>query len=226
MSESPIESTVLSPAERRQRNRKETTDAILAAARASMQEHGVAALNLSEVARRVHMRPQSLSEYFPNKAALYDALIEQAFVLIREGDESAYRDHEPGWAQIEAWFTNRIELAIANPDLYHLAFDAPVPGYVPTDPLIAMSRNLLAKSHGMIANAVEAGAMEPGVPIEQATDILLALRRGLIAERLGKRRFSDRFDGLLPAAIQMLKTAWAPVATQRATTTCKGDAHT
>src|SRR6266567_1421463 len=65
---------VLSPKERRQRNREEMVAAILEAARAVMREEGVAALNLHEVARRVGLRTPSLYEYFPGKMALYDAL--------------------------------------------------------------------------------------------------------------------------------------------------------
>ena len=121
------ETSPLSPAERRERNRREMIDAILTAARAVMQEHGVAALNLNEVARRVRLRPQSLAEYFPSKAALYDTLVHQAMTIFREGDQAAYRDHPPGWTQIEAWFANRLALANDNPDLHHLGFDAPVP---------------------------------------------------------------------------------------------------
>ncbi len=61
---------VLSPRERRQRNREEMVAAILDAARAVMREEGVAALNLHEVARRVGLRTPSLYEYFPGKMAL------------------------------------------------------------------------------------------------------------------------------------------------------------
>jgi len=42
---------LLSPQERRRRNRQEVIDAILAAAREIMRRDGVAALNLNEVAR-------------------------------------------------------------------------------------------------------------------------------------------------------------------------------
>ncbi len=204
----------LSPQERRARSRGEMIEAILAAARAVMQEHGVAALNLNEVARRVRLRPQSRAEYFSTKAALYDALYERAFALFLDGDERAYRDNPPGWAQVEAWFAHRVALADANPDLYHLVFDAPAPDYVPADRVVAASRDLLAGSRQMVAEATAAGAMAPGMPPERATDLLLALRRGLVAERLGKRRFVDpeegRFEGLVPDAIRVLRTAWAP----------------
>ena len=204
----------LSPQERRARNRREMVEAILAAARAVMQEHGVAALNLNEVARRVRLRPQSLAEYFPSKAALYDALFLRASALFREGDERAYRDHPPGWGQVEAWFANRIALATEHPDLHHLFFDAPAPDYVPAERVMEATRAILAGSRRMVAEAVAAGAMAPGMPVERATDLLLAVRHGLVAERLGKRRFvppgSDRFDALLPEALRTVRTAWAP----------------
>ncbi len=202
----------LSPKERRERNRREMVEAILAAARAVMREHGVAALNLNEVARRVRLRPQSLAEYFPTKAALYDELFLRATVLFREGDERAYADHPPGWAQVEAWFANRIALADANPDLHHLGVDAPVPDYVPTERVVAATQELLAGSRRMVADAIAAGAMAPGMPVERATDLLLALRHGLVAERLGKRRVvpsgSDRFDALVPEAVRLVQAAW------------------
>lgn len=204
----------LSPKERRDRNRREMVEAILAAARTVMQEHGAAALNLTEVARRVQLRPQSLAEYFPTKAALYDALYERAFALFREGDERAYHDHPPGWAQAEAWFANRLALADANPDLYHLVFDAPAPDYVPAERVVTASRNLLAGSRRMVAEAIATGAMAPGMPVERATDLLLSVRRGLVAERLGKRRFvdpeSERFEGLVPEIIRLFQAAWTP----------------
>ena len=207
----------LSPTERRARNRREMVEAILAAARAVMQEHGVAALNLNEVARRVRLRPQSLAEYFPTKAALYDELLLRAGALFREGDEAAFRDHPPGWAQVEAWFANRVALADANPDLHHLFFDAPAPDYVPAERVVAATREILAGSRRMVAEAVAAGAMAPGMPVERAADLLLSIRRGLVAERLGKRRFVEpgagRFEGLVPDVIRVLRAAWAPAAT-------------
>jgi AcrR family transcriptional regulator len=208
-----VTTLALSPAERRENKRREMIEAILAAARAVMQEHGVAALNLNEVARRVQLRPQSLAEYFPSKAAVYDALLLSAFDMLRQGDEAAYRNHPPGWEQIEEWFANRIAMAITNPDIYHLAFDAPVPDYVPPDRIVELSREVLAGARAMVSRAIEIGAIDPGMPTEQATDVLLSLRRGLVAERLGKRRYfapGSRFDELLPPVMHMVKTAWTP----------------
>jgi AcrR family transcriptional regulator len=204
----------LAPAERRERNRQDMIEAIVDVARAVMQERGVAALNLNEVARRVRMRPQSLAGYFPTKTALYDELVYRAVTMIREGDEAAYREHPRGWAQIEAWFANRTAIALEHPDYFHLTFDVPVPDYGHPERAREVVREILAGSRRMVAETIAAGIIEPGISVEQATDMLLAIRRGLIAERLGKQKFveagSARFAELLPVAIEMIKTAWAP----------------
>src|SRR5919206_702435 len=80
---------VLTPSERRQRDRDEMTAAILDVAREIMREHGVAALNLNEVARRVGVKTPSLYEYFPGKAALYDELFRLGLRLYAEHSDRA-----------------------------------------------------------------------------------------------------------------------------------------
>ena len=210
------DSVPLSPQERRARNRQEMIESIVTAARAMMQEQGAAALTLNEVARRVKLRPQSLAEYFPSKATLYDELYLRASALFTAGDEAAYCEYPPGWSQIEAWFTNRLALAEANPDLYHLAFDAPAGEYVPPADVIAASRAMLAGTRRMVEDAITIDAISPGMPVERATDLLLALRRGVIAERLGKRPFvspdGDQFGHAISDALAVLRTAWTPLA--------------
>ncbi|HKF38426.1 MAG TPA: helix-turn-helix domain-containing protein, partial [Ktedonobacteraceae bacterium] len=81
--------------ERRLRYRQETVDAILVAARAVMQEQGVAALNLNEVARRLGVSGQALAKYFPNKMALYDALFLLGHRLFREAEEQVWQTTRP-----------------------------------------------------------------------------------------------------------------------------------
>jgi AcrR family transcriptional regulator len=210
----PSSTGPLAPAERRQRIRQDMIETIIGVAREIMQERGVAALNLNEVARRVRMRPQSLAGYFPTKTALYDELVYRALTMIREGDEAAYREHPRGWEQIEAWFANRTAIALEHPDYFHLTFDVPVPDYEQPERARELVRQILAGSRQMVAETVAAGIIDPRVSVEQATDILLAMRRGLVAERLGKQKSqgagSARFSGLLPVAIDMFKTAWTP----------------
>ena len=58
---------------RRQRRHQQTREEILDTALLVMAEHGVAGLNLSEVAARIGLRQPSLYSYFPSRLAVYDA---------------------------------------------------------------------------------------------------------------------------------------------------------
>lgn len=206
---------VLSPKERRERNRQAMIDSIVAAARAIMQEDGVAALNLNEVARRVQLRPQSLASYFPNKGALYDELFLRALRLIYDGDRQAYQLQPPSWQQLEAWFVNRIRFAFENPDLFHIISDAPIPAPDLTESTVEVTREILTGARQMVASLIAARVIDSGMSVERTTDLLLSIRHGLIAEHLGKQGVipagSERFSGLLPDVIHMLQMAWAPM---------------
>src|ERR671912_2432589 len=119
----------LSVRERRQRNHEEMRTGILALAREIMREQGVGALNLNEIARRVGITPPALYTYFPSKMAVYDALYRVGIGLFREAEEELWRTTAPDWERIHAWFALRLALAEEHPDLYHLVFDVPIPGF-------------------------------------------------------------------------------------------------
>jgi len=200
--------------ERRRRIRQETIASILDAALALMREQGVPALNLHEVARRMGMRPQSLAEYFPTKSAMYDMLFGMAVCLMREGDDRAFAEHGPDWGRVQAWFENRLALAEEHPELYHLALDMPVPGFVPSEESKRAVKDILESARRRLAEVIEAGVMEPGMPPERAVDILLTARHGIIAERLGKGPVlperSVRFRSLIPDVVAVYRAAWEP----------------
>ena len=205
--------------ERRLRYRQETVDAILAAARAVMQEQGVAALNLNEVARRLGVSGQALAKYFQNKMALYDALFLLGHRLFREAEEQVWQMTRPDWERIRQWFEVRLALACDHPDLYHLIWESSVPGFVPSEASLEEIRLARATARGIIGEVMEAGNLEAGLPGERVVDVLLAVRHGIIAEHLGKRDFlppgSDRFSGLIEPILAVFEQAWNP-ARQRA----------
>jgi AcrR family transcriptional regulator len=200
--------------ERRHRIRQQTIASILDAAQAIMREEGVPGLNLNEVARRMGMRPQSLAEYFPNKLAMYDTLFGNAIRLMREGDDRAFTEHAPDWERVRAWFENRLAFAEEHPELYHLAIDMPVPAFVPSEENRQAIRELLESARRGMADVINAGVMDPGMPPDRAFDILLTARHGIIAEALGKGPVfperSARFRKLIPDVIAVYQTAWAP----------------
>src|SRR5690606_8508716 len=112
-------------AERRRRRRGEMVGAILEVARAVMREEGGGALNRSEVARRLGMRTPSLYEYFPGKAAIYDALFVYGMRLYRQRLEQTLAEHGATWDGVRAALEEFMAFAHEYPELYYLCFERP-----------------------------------------------------------------------------------------------------
>lgn len=212
--EERIPTHLLSPQERRLRNRQEVIAAILTAAREIMRRDGVAALNLNEIARLVGMQTPSLYKYFSSKFALYDALFQMGVRLFRESEDRVWSSPQPIWERIGIWFETRLFLAQEQSDLYHLVFDNPVPGFVPSEESLEESRKVRLPGLQAIQAAIDAGSLATPLPPERVFDLLLAMRRGIIAEHLGKEthlpKGDERFRSLVPEVLALLKAAWTP----------------
>ena len=205
-------SPFLSPAERRQRNREEVRTAILEAARAVMREQGVAALSLREVARRVQMQAPSLYAYFPSKMALYDALFLMGVRL-----RAAYRDRdevgrEGFWDRLEGRFESYMRFAQEHPELYQLAYERPVPGFVPSPESLAEAFQAPAGLEQLLIAAVASGDIVLDMPVVHARDLLIGMIHGLTAHHMANEPElpvgSGRFGSLIPAAIALFRTSW------------------
>jgi AcrR family transcriptional regulator len=206
---------VSSAVERRRRNREEMTAAILGAARAVMREEGVAALNLQEVARRVGVRAPSLYEYFPSKAALYDALYLLGVRLYAERDRTVRQLlNQPGqeWEALHAAIEQYLGFAQECPELWRLVFERHVPGFTPSETSMAESRALLDQSVSAMTTFIERGVFRPGLPPERATDLFIAMLHGLAAAHMANEPDlpvgEGRFGRLIPAAVALFRSAW------------------
>ena len=105
-----------------------------------------------------------------------------------EAEEELWRTTAPDWERIHAWFALRLALAEEHPDLYHLVFDVPIPGFVLTPESLEEVRRLYEVTVRSIAEVIEAGAMRPNLSPEQATHLLISMRLGLVAAHVGKHR--------------------------------------
>jgi AcrR family transcriptional regulator len=210
----PAHSPLPSPAERRQRNRDEVRQAILEAARAAMREQGVAALSLREVARRVHMQAPSLYAYFPSKMALYDALFLMAVRLRAEYRDRADEGLDDFWDRLHARFESYMRFAQENPELYQLAFERPVPGFVPSAQSLEEAFRAPAGLEQMLADAVAAGEVVLDMPVAQARDLLIGMIHGLTAHHMANEPAlsvgSGRFGSQIPAAVALFRAKWDP----------------
>ncbi len=205
---------ILSPAERRARNRREMTDAILDAARSIMREHGTAALNLNEVARLVGVHTPALYNYFPSKAALYDALYVMAVRLYMQGFKEIYERYEPGWERIRAWFEWNFRFAQQQPELYQLWMERPVPRWEPSDASMEESREMGPAAMPFVTEMADAGIVERDLPPEQVLHLLIAVTHGITSLHMSNQpdlpMGSGRYGNLIPLAIDVLREGLAP----------------
>jgi AcrR family transcriptional regulator len=206
--------SILSPQERRQRNREEMKHAILEAARQVMREEGVAALNLQEVARRVGVRAPSLYEYFPGKMALYDALFRMGVRLYTERMNHFTERTDSFWERAQAGLENYMTFAQEYPELYQLVQERPVPGFVPSEESMQESRGLLTMTDAIVEKGIERGSIALGITVSQARDLFLAMMHGLTALHMANEPElpvgSGRFGSLIPAALALFRAAWEP----------------
>ncbi len=202
------------PSERRARNRREMTDAILSAARVIMKRDGVAALNLHEIARMVGVRTPALYRYFPSKAAIYDELFRRGMSEVHQLFEDLYRTYPPSWERLRAWAEARLSFAHQNPDLDHLLFGRDVPGFTPSDESMAVSRARYAGAVQAMQEMIDAGVIAPGVPVQRALDLFLTVTSGIASQHMANEPDlpvgHGRFGSLIPDALRLFQAAWTP----------------
>jgi AcrR family transcriptional regulator len=207
-----VSKQLLSPRERRARNREEVIRGILDTACAVIRDDGVAALNMHEVARRVGMRAQSLYSYFPSKTALYEALFVLGMRMYNQRTAQVIARYGLSWDLIPAALTTFMEFAYDYPELYQLIFQRPVPGFVPSEEGIAEMMKLVGASQHVITSLIEAGVIQSDVSAEQTNNLFIALMHGITSLYMANEPElppgQGRFGSLIPAAVRLLHSSW------------------
>ena len=162
----------------RERHRRQTREEILDAAIAVMTEQGVAALNLTEVARRVGLRQPSLYQYFDSRTAVYDALFERGMHTHSGLIADAIAGSPAGWAAVRAASRETLRFASEQPALAQLLFNRVVPGFVPSERAYAPSVRGVELIRAAMTAAVERGELHPAAATERGLALLLALIAG------------------------------------------------
>jgi len=98
-----------------------TRDTILVVARRRFAEHGYAGTSLAEIADEVGIRSPSLFHHFPSKAALYRAVLADAFDSWREIMDQTAALPGDGWPQIERVLRTAFQFFEDRPDFVRLA---------------------------------------------------------------------------------------------------------
>lgn len=202
----------LSLKQRRQRNREEIIEDILQIARDMMQADGAASLSFNAIARELGIKPPSLYTYFDSKHAIYDALFQRGWELfITQMDAAAMREgtvHE----KITRLFAVYMRFAQENPDYYQIMLQRPVPDFVPSEESLKLSFEGLNKYTDYLRDVLQSEGIDPGIPYEQARDIIIALMHGLTEQHLANDPDlpvgEGRYGGLIHQSVDVLLKAW------------------
>lgn len=201
--------------DRRQRRRQETIEEILTVALELMGEQGVAALSLSEVARRIGLRQPSLYQYFPSKIALYDAVFERAasraLATLREATGAA----EPGLPALVAAVEAIGRSGLAEQVGTQLVFWRPVPGFEPSPAAFQPSVKFVAEIRRVLASAVDRGQLHADAASEEGVALLSILIAGMLSQQLANQPQASyeegRYTRLTPRLLTMFIDTYAPV---------------
>ena len=193
------------PGDRRARRRQETIEEILAIADEVMAEEGVNGLSLSEVARRLGVKPPSIYKYFDSLMSIYDALFERGQRDHLEAMRGAMAHAEPGLAALATGLAASGRWALAHPATAQLLFWRPVPRFEATPEAMASSVEMIRIQREALAAAVAAGQLGPAADSDEALWAISILISGAIGQALanepglpwGKGRFSPLFPKLL-----------------------------
>jgi AcrR family transcriptional regulator len=202
------------PVSRVERRRAGVIAEALEHAIAIMSEHGVGALSISEVARRMGMRGPSLYKYFPSLHALYDALFAHGLL-----DEQAafYPDIERlprGVERIRAAAVGVVRWSVENPALAQLLHWRPVPGFEPSPESFQISVRDMEFAREEFAEAVRLGQLSPAAGTDDALRLYTIVMTGVITQQLANDPGSGYEDGdfsrLTETAIDLFLSAYRP----------------
>jgi AcrR family transcriptional regulator len=173
---------------------------ILEAAWELARRDGVAALSLSEVARRVGMKPPSLYSYFESKAALYDAMFAQGYREFIARDISAAT--APGATLRDALRVGMgrfVRFSVEDPARHQLLFQRTIPGFVPSEASMAIANEGYGQMRSYLATH--------GITDQADLDLVTAVSTGLADQQISNDPGGDRWLRQLDRAADMLAAA-------------------
>jgi AcrR family transcriptional regulator len=198
----------------RERRRLQTREEILDAALAVIAEQGAAALNLSEVARRVGLRQPSLYQYFDSRAAVYDALFERGMHQHLEVVRRAVAGSPPGIAALRAIAADTVRFAVDHPVLSQLLFTPAVPGFEPSERAYRPSLEVQALTVTAVETAVTGGELHAAAATERGLALFIAISAGIASMQRSNDQHADansgRYVPLLEPALDMFADYFSP----------------
>lgn len=205
------------PIDRRARRRLETIEEIVDIAENLLAEEGVNGLALSEVARRLGVKPPSIYKYFDSLLDIYDALFARGQQANLGRILEAVEGREPGLDTLEAILESSCRWCLEHPAMAQLMFSRPVPAFEPSPEAMAPSIEMVDIQRRALADAVAAGELGPGADSDDALYFVAIFVNGLVgmstANEPGTPWGGGRFSPQFPKIFRTLEALYPPVAT-------------
>ena len=198
----------------RERRRNQTQEEILDAALAVITEHGAAALNMSEVARRVGLRQPSLYQYFDSRLAIYDGLFERGMRHHLDIVVEALSRNPPGLPGLRAVAVSTGRFAAENSALAQLIFMPAVPGFEPSPQAYQPSLDVQEHVVAAMTAAIGHGDLHPAAATDPGVALYISATAGLAVMHLTNDQHAtadnSRYLSLIDTAVTMWTTWFEP----------------
>lgn len=179
-----------------------------------MEEHGANGLSLSEIARRLGVKPPSLYKYFDSLMSLYNELFARGQRANLAAMQAAARDADPGLDTLTRALEASCRWCIEHPATAQLMFWRPVPGFEPTPEAMAPSAEMVALQRRALADAVVARQLGPGADSDEALYLTSVLVSGIIGQSIANEPAAPwgkgRFNALFPKVAEVLASQYPP----------------
>lgn len=193
--------------DRRQRQRARTIDEALEHALEIMTEHGVGALTVSEMARRMGIRGPSLYKYFPSLHAVYDLAFARGLAAHHQAIWTAIEQLPRGVQRLRAATRATVAWCVSNPALAQLMFWRPVPGFAPSPTTFQASESDMGDMRAELAQAVRLGQLDEAADSSDAVRLLTVVMSGLVSQQManepGMPYVTGAFTRLTDEAFEM-----------------------
>jgi AcrR family transcriptional regulator len=187
--------------------RQATIDEALDHAERIMDGRGVGALTITEIARRMGMRPPSVYKYFPSLQGVYDALFARGNARLASFVDDAVRDHDPGLDRLLESSRAIGRWSMLNRGLAPLLFWRPIPGFEPSPASYALAQRLAERARGDLATAARNGELAPWADADEVFRLFTSICAGLCTQQLanepGATFDSGLFTSLTERALDM-----------------------
>lgn len=214
MMHSMLPTDLPAPSDRRARRRQETIEEILVIAEDLMTEEGVNGLSLSEVARRLGVKPPSIYKYFDSLMAIYDALFARGQQAHLDAIRAAMAQAGPGLDALTAGLDAAGRWALDHPALAQLLFWRPVPSFEPSPAAMAPSVEMVRLQRQALADAAAMGQLGTGADSDEALWLTSILVSGVVGQAManepGTPWGQGRFSPLLPKLLGTLTAVYPP----------------